>query len=184
MVLFLTMCTLGMPIDARAAGVANCDYDLANVPAAPRFADYPVPPRAPGRPALPRLVSPEAQMFRSVLREAAARGPDFAGHYTVAVWGCGASCTTAAIVDATSGRVFFPAATNDVAGFHVAGREPNGAEPTYYSLRFRPDSRLLAVLGAAGEDDARDGVSFYLWTGTTLKQLRFVPRSVLCGSPG
>ena len=118
-----------------------------------------------------------------MIRDAAAQGPNFADHYTVAVWGCGASCTSAVVVDARSGRVFFPDAINDIAGTHVADREPNGAEPTYNSLRFRADSRLLVVLGAPGENDARDGVSFYVWTGSRVKQLRFVPRAVLCGSP-
>ena len=154
---------------------------MANAPNAPRFAEYPAPPRRPTRPAAPLLASREARLFRTVIRDAAAKGPNFAGHYTVAVWGCGASCTSAAIVDAITGKVFFSAAISDIAGTHVAGREPNGAEPTYYSLRFRPDSRLLIVLGAAGEDAARDGVSYYVWTEPGLKQVRFFSRAMLCG---
>jgi hypothetical protein len=33
-------------------------------------------------------------------------GPDFAGHYTVAYWGCGSPCGRFAIIDARTGRVF------------------------------------------------------------------------------
>ena len=165
---------------AAAADKADCEYDLANVPSAPRFTDYPAAPRHPMRPAVPLLASREARLFRTVIRDAAAAGPNFAGHYTVAVWGCGASCTSAAIVDARSGQVSFPDAMNDIAANHVAGREPNGSEPTYYSLRFRPDSRLIAVLGAPAEDSAREGVAFFAWTGASLTPVRFVPRATLC----
>ncbi len=169
---------------AAAAPDSFCEYDLVNVPSAPRFADYSVALRRLARPAAPQLVSREARLFRTVIRDAAAAGPNFAGHYTVAVWGCGASCTSAAIVDAVSGRVVFPDTMTDIAASHVAGRNADGTEPTFYSLRFRPDSRLLAVLGAPGENEARDGVSFFLWDGATLKPLRFVSRDALCGSRG
>ncbi len=157
---------------------------MADVASAPRFSDYPVAAHRPTRLAPPRLASAEARLFRTALRDAARQGPNFAGSYTVAVWGCGASCTSAAIVDARSGRVFFPDVMNDIAGTHVSGRAPDGAEPAYDSLRFRADSRLLAVLGAPGENAARDGVSFYVWTGATMTPLRFVARDALCGSQG
>ena len=171
-------------VDGAAARDADCDYDLANVSSAPEFSDYSVAPHRAAHPTMPRLDSPEARLFRTVVRKAAAQGPNFAGRDTIAVWGCGISCTSAAIIDGTSGRVSFPAAIGAVMGNHVAGREPNGAEPAYNSLRFKPDSRLLAVLGAPGEDGRRDGVAFYVWAGGTLKPLRFVPRSTLCASPG
>ncbi len=182
--LLLAVSTLVIGIEAAAARDTFCEYDLADVPSAPHFADYPAAPHRPARPVTPRLDSPDARMFRTALRDAAAQGPNFAGHATVAVWGCGASCTSAAIIDGQTGHVSFPDAIADIAGNHVAIKEPNGAEPPYYSLRFRPDSRLLVVLGAAGEKQDRDGVSFYVWTGATLKPLRFVPRSTLCASPG
>ena len=174
----------GCGIGAVAAHDAACEYDLANVPNAPRFADYLAPTNWRTHPARPLLDSHQARLFRTVIRDAAAQGPNFAGNDTVAVWGCGASCTSAAIVDARSGRVFFPAAISDIAGNHVAGRDPDGAEPAFNSLRFRPDSRLLAVLGAPGEDESREGVSFFVWTGAALQPLRFIPRASLCGAPG
>ena len=178
----LAMLALGP--GAAAARAADCRYDVADVALAPRYADYPAALRRPTPPAPPLLASREARLFRTVLRDAAAAGPNFAGHYTVAAWGCGAACTSAAIVDAVSGRVVFPDAIGDIAGSHVAGREPDGAEPAYDSLRFRPDSRLLIVLGAPGEDDAREGVAFYVWTGYGLKLIRFAPRAALCGPRG
>jgi hypothetical protein len=38
----------------------------------------------------------------------AASGPNFAGHYTLARWGCGAGCVTVAVIDMTTGAVQFP----------------------------------------------------------------------------
>ena len=162
----------------------GCTFDRGDVAGAPRFEDYPAGPPFRGTPAPPRLLSREARLFRTVIRRAAADGPDFAGHFTVAAWGCGSSCMSGAVVDARSGRVLFPDAMQDVTAIHVTGREPDGSEPPFYALRWRRDSRLLVVVGAQHEDEARDGVAFYLWTGTGLRLLRFVSWAALCGAPG
>jgi hypothetical protein len=116
-----------------------------------------------------------------MIREGAADGPNFAGHYTVAAWGCGTSCTDFAIIDAKSGRVFFDNRVRGISSDHVDLRvEPNGALPNVNGLRFRADSRLLIMLGAPAEDESRDGVGFYEWTGSALKLLRFVSRTSIC----
>ncbi len=48
---------------------------------------------------------PDARMFRTKITEAVAQGPNFAGHYTVATWGCGSGCQEHAVVDVKSGDV-------------------------------------------------------------------------------
>lgn len=48
---------------------------------------------------------PEAKMFRTTITEQALKGPNFAGHYTFATWGCGTSCLMYAIIDSISGKV-------------------------------------------------------------------------------
>lgn len=48
---------------------------------------------------------PEARMFRTKIIEAAQQGPNFAGHYTVATWGCASGCQQHAVVDAQSGNI-------------------------------------------------------------------------------
>jgi hypothetical protein len=53
------------------------------------------------------LATKDARMFRTELRRQAARGPNFAGHYTLALWGCGAGCANGAVIDARSGQVGF-----------------------------------------------------------------------------
>lgn len=53
----------------------------------PQFKDYPVSELFIGKPAPVNLDShPGARRFRTVLREAAKRGPNFAGHLTVVMW--------------------------------------------------------------------------------------------------
>jgi hypothetical protein len=75
----------------------------------PLFTSYKVPQTFKGKPAPVNLRShPKARVFRTALREAARKGPNFAGHYTVVEWGCGTECQAFAIVDANNGRVHFP----------------------------------------------------------------------------
>ena len=165
----------GQTIAAEPYQDFDCLTRLADVRNPPAFHDYPAVP-ARMRPAKVQLTSPDARRMRTVLREGAAKGPNFAGHFSVVVWGCGSSCSDLAIVDARSGRVFFDESVDDISGVHV-GDEPGASD---WAARFRLDSRLLAIVGAPNENDARDGVTFYEWTGARLKLLRFVPRKEAC----
>jgi hypothetical protein len=94
----------------------------------PRFEDYSVKTKYKSKPAKVDLKShPRAKMFRSVLRNAASRGPNFAGHYAIAQWGCGTSCIEFAVIDLKTGKVFI------------------NPEPATSDLVFDIDSRLLVV---------------------------------------
>src|ERR1700743_182434 len=72
------------------------------------FSQYSVTSIFKGAPAKPQLTSETARRFRTVISEGANKGPNFAGHYTVVTWGCGADCASFAIVDALTGKVFDP----------------------------------------------------------------------------
>lgn len=48
---------------------------------------------------------PEAKLFQTTITEQSSEGPNFAGHYTVATWGCGTECQGFAIVDAITGEI-------------------------------------------------------------------------------
>jgi hypothetical protein len=73
---------------------------------APRFEDYPPQDHVDGTPAQVIFVEGEpAWQFRTVIRKAAAEGPNFAGRYTVASWGCGTACQQNAVIDAADGRI-------------------------------------------------------------------------------
>ena len=57
----------------------------------PRSEDYPVlkSEMYKGKPAPVMLYSKRARLYRTVLREGAKEGPNFAGHYTIVTWGAG-----------------------------------------------------------------------------------------------
>lgn len=108
------------------------------------FDRYPAPVTRPvnrmARHATPRLTDPLSRRYRSTLREAAARRPDFAGHWVLAQAGCGAGCLRPAAVDRITGRVvWFPAT---ISGWPLAVQEP---------LDYRRTSRLLVVQGMLNE---------------------------------
>jgi len=94
---------LGMVLLIFSASVQAGDWEHA-----PNFSDFPAGMSFRGKPAPVRIESRAARKFRSVLREGAKNGPDFAGHYTVVVWGCGADSFSLAVVDARNGKVYFP----------------------------------------------------------------------------
>ena len=94
----------------------------------PRFEQYSVIEIFHGPPVAVDITSTKlARAYRTQLSEGAKKGPNFAGHFTLVSWGCGASCQTWAIVDARTGKVFESTAQS------TAGAE------------FYPNSRLLIL---------------------------------------
>jgi hypothetical protein len=113
---------------------------------------------------------PRARTFRTMLRLGAKKGPNFAGHFTIVGWGCGASCLDFAIVDAKNGQVWFPQFRGiSAAHLDTATGEP---EPNYLQLRFERDSSLLVVLGALNDDQTAEGIFYFKWDGKQLQLLR------------
>jgi hypothetical protein len=168
---------------AAAAPADDCLVRLRDVASPPAFAAFPARPEAGLRPAAIRLDQPRAREFRTQLREAARGGVNFAGHYILATWGCGSACIEMAIIDARSGEVSFDPRLSDVSLARVGPDEGvEGAGNGASAARFRRDSRLVVVLGAPQEDEAREGAAFYDWTGARLRLIRFVPRARACDS--
>ena len=105
---------------------------------------------------------PGASRFRTRLREGAAKGPNFAGHFTVVTWGCGSSCQEHAIVDAQTGKVAFPI-----------------PRPTSNGLCFRLDSNLIITVpvapGTLGEWEPSFPdwlvTRYYKWDGKQVVEL-------------
>lgn len=114
----------------------------------------------------------DARLFRTNLRNAAKKGINFAGHFVLTYWGCGASCGVGAIIDARTGRVFFPKELDGV----WANQWPD----SYIPFGFRKNSRLLILNGYEPNDYAGDrkthGLHYYVWTGSNLRQVRFIPK--------
>jgi hypothetical protein len=144
----------------------------------PAFADYSVVDDFKERPAPVDLAShPLASRFRTRLREAADRGPNFAGHFTIASWGCGFGRVQYAIVDVRNGRVSFPPQAQFVEVMRVAEPEHLSVEDVLRRY-VRRDSALLIVVGRplTGEplDGKDEGMFYYRWTGTALRLVRFL----------
>jgi hypothetical protein len=158
-----------------AAGQARADCLISHEvapPDAPKFSDYPATPWS-GKPAAVKATTPQSKQYRTVLREAQKQGPDFAGRFRVAQWGCGAGCTDWAVIDSRTGRVATPE------GFRLIETEGVMDDPLIY----HKDSRLLLVQGAPEEDGKREGAAYLLWTGTDFKVLKTYPRDKVCKSP-
>jgi hypothetical protein len=123
----------------------------------PDFNDYPATESFSGAPAPVDLSSdPDARRFRTVLREGAQTGPNFAGKYTVVTWGCGTSCQSVAIVDAETGSVYMPGIVAEA------------------GVKHKLDSRLLVVNPPENTPGNRPDwmeTSYYVWDGTELTEV-------------
>jgi hypothetical protein len=149
--------------DARAQGRGRAPRAAAGRPA-PRFEDYPAGEIYRGRPAPVRLDSRRARMFRTRLREDSRTGPNFAGHYTVVVWGCGTGCAQSAVVDARTGRVYFPPLE-----YHDI---PDTEDERERARTFRLDSRLLVLTEGYYDGAGRYTAHYYIFDNNRFRLLR------------
>jgi hypothetical protein len=131
---------------------------------APRFEDYPARGVYRGPIARVRLDSKMARMFRTRLREGSRTGPNFAGHYTVVIWGCGTGCAQMGVADARTGRVYFPPLEYmDIPDMETAES---------HARDFRLGSRLLVL--TQNHYDGRGGYAafYYLFDNNRFRLLR------------
>jgi hypothetical protein len=146
-------------------------------PSAPRFDLYPAKLYPPFLPAKLNLRSnPIAKMYRTVIREQMQEGPNFAGQYRVAVWGCGTSCAQFAVVNLKTGGVITADGIHNISGVDFAANDflPN-TDSRDVAFRFNKNSRLLVVIGALNEDDSKEGAFYYLLKG---QQLHLVHKTI------
>lgn len=109
----------------------------------PSFKDYPVPESEiyTGNTAPVKLDTEEAKMFKTRLTKAAEQKPNFAGHYILASWGCGANCATGAVIDAKDGKVYsIP--------FAVSGWDTKAKD----AMECQLNSRLIIFNGMLNEE--------------------------------
>src|SRR5438270_10810198 len=74
----------------------------------PGFANFPAGPSFHGKPNSPKLVTHDQRLFRTMIRTGGEDHGRFAGHYTVAEWGCGTDCSQFAVIDLITGAVYGP----------------------------------------------------------------------------
>lgn len=134
--------------------------------AVPQFRDFPARAGPPARNA-PVLLSTDQELtFRTRLREAATRRPDFAGFYVVAIWGCGTDCLMGAAVNTRTGRVaFLPASICCL----TAG------DGYTDKIAYRADSTLLVLTGRRNEAEDDLGAHFYRIQGDQFVHVSDVP---------
>jgi hypothetical protein len=125
---------------ARVIGVALVFWTLvSHGQQGSGFSHYAVPLEFKGKSVMPQHNTEASRRYRTVIREAVKHGPNFADHYTIAVWGCGTSCADFSIVDAVDGHVYdFPAGVSwsaDVDG----------------GVTFHRNSRAIHVVGWLNE---------------------------------
>lgn len=131
-----------------------------------KFDDYTVTETWQG-PAVPvQLTSHSEHLFRTQLREAAQKPPDFAGHYRFAIWGCGTQCVGGALIDLATGKVFQPPLALKGAGeehwiFCTSWDKTRGAE-------YRLNSRLFVL-------PCSQKVYYFVWENEQFRQIAQTP---------
>lgn len=136
-----------------------------------KFEDFPATAVFKGKPAAVKIKSRSEREFRTRLRDAARAGPNFAGHYTIAEWGCGSGCLSIVVIDSVTGVVYWSSS------FSVLSVPYTGAETgsEYQGVVYRLNSRLLVADGCPGEAENPQecGTHYYEWRNHQLKLVRF-----------
>lgn len=179
---------MALLILAMAARIARPQQSARPLP---KFEDYAVNEVFNGVPRPPVLATSEQRLFRTRIREGVEKGwgvwingewtreqnrpgPNFAGHYIVIVWGCGAGCIRMVMADAKSGSVYNPPLSAGGLALPMlmfpdsAGKAPE--------LEYRLNSRLM-IVKATPHWDKPDAVSYafyFLWQGDRWSLLRRV----------
>ena len=142
----------------------------------PRFEKYSADVYA-GKPAPLNVRSHRlARMYRTSIREQLQEeGINFAGHYTIAVMGCGTGCSITAIVDARNGNAYFPKVFEGWTSVMGDYEFKEGED----IRTFKANSRLIKAIGrprlSANEQWGPSGVYYYEWANNKLRQVHFVP---------
>ncbi len=144
----------------------------------PKFADFKVTSSFRGTPRKPILRTPTEHGYRTTIRLAAKAGPNFAGHYVIARWGCGSGCHGFVVVDIATGRIFDTPFRDLNVHYPPSGVFEDDAKPGWWCLHddvldFRRDSSLLMVEGCL--DDHQCGRTYYKIGSSGLRQIAFDP---------
>lgn len=128
----------------------------------PKFEDYRVPEYH-GKTAPPLIRTADERQFRTRLRYAGREKANFAGHYVLTTWGCGAACVTGALIDAKTGKVYWLPFT--ICCWPLEVENP---------LSYRLDSSLIVFTGSRGEQGG--GVYYYKFDGRQFVPLRAIEK--------
>ena len=149
--------------EAETAKSAMSESESTSTQDMPWYADYDIYPKFDeytGTPAKPDLASnPLGYTYRTRISDAAEKGPNFSGHFTIAQWGCGTECQSSAIIDTKTGKIY------------------NGLT-SEHGIEYRLDSTLVVVnplnwYDLNGLNGLPDWLTtrFYEWTGEKFRFL-------------
>ena len=150
---------------------------LAVCLAAQTFDQYRVIETFSGKPALPLFKTAAERVSRTAIRDSAQKGPNFAGHYTIVEWGCGAGCVAIVTVDAKTGAIYHGPFRNLAWTMMRYEGKYNANDDKFEQLAYRPDSRLLIARGCP--EEANCASYFWEWTGEQFRLIRKVPAVAL-----
>ena len=164
------------PVPLPLPPIPKCLAPFDKLLAADVFARYPTKtPAYKGTPVPPDVRTGEAHTYRTVIRDEAKAGPNFAGHFTIVRIGCGAATNCIAIVNAKTGQVHFSPKLKAATALLM-----DTGKARLATLNYTLDSRLLILAGEPNEDEKRAGMSYYLWDSGKLSLIHFVPAATLC----
>jgi len=161
----------GLSLRSAMAVLLMCTFftvrsQVAEKKPMPKFDDYPVTETWQGHAASVQLTSRSEHLFRTQLREAAQKPPDFAGHYRFAIWGCGTQCVGGALIDLETGKVYQPPLASKKAGeehwiFCTDWDKSKGAN-------YRLNSRLFIF--HCGKE-----THYFVWENETFREIAHSP---------
>lgn len=138
----------------------------------PKFDQFPATETFSGKPAVSILKRARDRLYRTMIRVEAEEGPNFAGRYKVALWGCGSSCNGGALVDEKTGEIFDLPFTYMGWGPGKFGDGAVGLAYGFEQVSIRKDSRLFVYRGCPEDDATRCGAYYYEWTGIQFKLIK------------
>ncbi|HKR28593.1 MAG TPA: hypothetical protein VJS11_14110, partial [Acidobacteriaceae bacterium] len=109
--------------------------------------------------------------FRTVIRRGAKSEVQFAGHYTVPQFGCGAGCSAFLIVDSITGKVYDGFGISDLPDQWTQKHSDDQAP----RIQFVSSSRLLKINGCPNEHDC----GYYDYVMVDGKGLKLVQKWLL-----
>lgn len=132
----------------------------------PKFSSYPASIVKIKKNAPIRLTKADMQ-FRTRLRWATRdMKPNFAGHYILTAWGCGASCLGGAAIDALTGKVYSWK-------FSVCCW-PLQTDENFRPIDFRLNSKLIRFTGLRNLKENDDGDHYYIFDSNKYQFLRTI----------
>jgi len=153
--------------------------------APPRFEDYPATESYSGTPAMPKLkleveqgVGDVQRSLGEVIRDGVQKGwdvfrdgkeqigPNFAGNMIVIQWPCGAPCLRMALVNASTGNVYFPpiTATGTAESFYLPLLTLRNHVSRNPDVQFRLNSNLMIIKATPEQSLSHPSFTYYfLW---------------------